>query len=517
MAAAVPSSSPQRVLKMPPRKQGLPPLLPEGWIVEDTERKSWRLGKIIGQGGFGTIYLASRHLDVAVSEDTSFVIKVEPAGNGPLFTELKFYQRAAKPDSLRKWRTSHGLNFLGIPAYGGSGLSEYKGTRFRFMVVERLGTDLQKVCQQNGGRLKAETVLKLGCRLLDVLEFIHQNEYVHADIKAANLLLGYRDPTQVYLADYGLSYRYCPRGVHKVYKPDPKRRHDGTIEYTSIDAHKGVATSRRGDLEVLGYCLLHWLSGSLPWDSVLKNPLLVQAAKTRLMENLPDSVLELSGGGGGMAAVAMFLQHVNQLDYEEKPNYQLLRDILSASLRQKDDLLDFCSPEEEHNHKVSVRKNLCFGVSAPQRAARTRPAARGASRPRVLPVDGKDMEADAEGQQPSPALQRHRRAKAVPPKSSSHTPLKELPPKEEKTKGAQTKRVFRWAEPELAAHTHHDLWAEGLEQEESHLEPRLPEPRYSLRERPAGSQDSNWALKHCSSSSIIIAVLLLIFLVLFAL
>lgn len=45
---------------------------------------------------------------------------------------------------------------------------------------------------------------------------------------------------QVYLADYGLSYRYCPNGEHKEYKENPKKGHNGTIEYTSIDAHKGV-------------------------------------------------------------------------------------------------------------------------------------------------------------------------------------------------------------------------------------------------------------------------------------
>lgn len=32
---------------------------------------------------------------------------------------------------------------------------------------------------------------------VDVLEYIHENAYVHADIKAANLMLGYRDPEQV--------------------------------------------------------------------------------------------------------------------------------------------------------------------------------------------------------------------------------------------------------------------------------------------------------------------------------
>ena len=45
---------------------------------------------------------------------------------------------------------------------------------------------------------------------------------------------------QVYLLDYGLVYRFNPEGKHKEYKEDPKRKHDGTIEFTSRDAHNGV-------------------------------------------------------------------------------------------------------------------------------------------------------------------------------------------------------------------------------------------------------------------------------------
>lgn len=45
---------------------------------------------------------------------------------------------------------------------------------------------------------------------------------------------------QVYLGDFGLAYRYAPDGKLKEYKEDPKKCHDGTIEFTSIDAHKGV-------------------------------------------------------------------------------------------------------------------------------------------------------------------------------------------------------------------------------------------------------------------------------------
>ncbi|XP_070771681.1 serine/threonine-protein kinase VRK2 isoform X2 [Enoplosus armatus] len=315
----------------PPRKRALPKPLPEGFVLADTEKKKWRLGKIIGQGGCGLIYLASQDVDRPVAADTDFVIKVEYQENGPLFSELKFYQRAAKPESMQRWKRSRKLDFLGIPTYWGSGLAEYNDLRYRFMAMDRLGSDLEKVCKSNGGRLQKSTALQLGRGLVAVLEFIHENEYVHADIKAANLMLGHRDPEQVYLADYGLSYRYCPDGVHKEYKENPKKGHNGTIEYTSLDAHKGVAPSRRGDLQILGFCLLHWLCGSLPWDNVLKNPTQVQEAKARLMDNLPDSVQQLSVSGSGTDEVAEFLLYVKTLDYQNKPDYQLLKDLLGRA------------------------------------------------------------------------------------------------------------------------------------------------------------------------------------------
>ncbi|KAL6101395.1 vrk2 [Pungitius sinensis] len=313
----------------PPKKRALPKALPEGFILTDSEKKTWRLGKMIGQGGCGLIYLASRDLDRPVTADTDFVLKVESQDNGPLFSELKFYQRAAKPGNMQKWKQRRKMDFLGIPTYWGSGLAEHNDLRYRFMAMDRLGSDLQKIFEFRGGCLEAASVLQLGRGLVDVLEYIHENEYVHADIKAANLMLCCRDPEKVYLADYGLSYRYCPDGVHKEYQENPKKGHNGTIEYTSLDAHRGVAPSRRGDLQILGFCLLHWLCGSLPWDQLLKKPAEVQEAKHRLMDDLPDSVLHLSVGGTSTEQLASFLSYVKTLGYTDKPNYGHLKQLLA--------------------------------------------------------------------------------------------------------------------------------------------------------------------------------------------
>nr|XP_004669027.2 serine/threonine-protein kinase VRK2 isoform X2 [Jaculus jaculus] len=306
-------------------KSSLPVPLPEGKVLDDMEGKQWVLGKMIGSGGFGLIYLAFPINKT--NKDASHVIKVEYQENGPLFSELKFYQRAAKKDYIKKWIEQKQLDYLGIPMFYGFGLTDFKGRSYRFMVMERLGIDLQKISDQNG-TFEKSTVLHLGIRMLDVLEYIHEKEYVHGDLKAANLLLGYKNPDRVYLADYGLSYRYCPNGNHKEYQENPRKGHNGTIEFTSLDAHKGVAPSRRSDVEILGYCMLRWLCGMLPWEQNLKDPVAVQTAKTNLLDELPQSVLRWAPGSS-CHEVAQFMVCVHNLAYDEKPNYQKLKNILN--------------------------------------------------------------------------------------------------------------------------------------------------------------------------------------------
>ncbi|XP_040556993.1 serine/threonine-protein kinase VRK1 isoform X9 [Gallus gallus] len=345
--------------KKAPAKRKLAEVFALGEVLTDTSRKEWKLGVPIGQGGFGRLYLADVNSSKSVGSDAPYVVKVEPSQNGPLFTELKFYMRAAKPDEIQKWTKSHKLKYLGVPRYWGSGLHEKSGNSYRFMIMDRFGRDLQKVYEENAKRFAHKTVLQLGLRILDILEYIHEHEYVHGDIKASNLLQSYKNPNQVYLVDYGLAYRYCPEGVHKAYKEDPKRCHDGTIEYTSIDAHKGVATltdffssmyiylapSRRGDLEILGYCMVHWLSGHLPWEDNLKDPNFVRDSKIRCRDNISELMEKCFPGKNKPDEIRKYMEKVKQLSYEEKPVYPHFREILLQGLKsigQKDDgVLDF--------------------------------------------------------------------------------------------------------------------------------------------------------------------------------
>ena len=53
------------------------------------------------------------------------------------------------------------------------------------------------------------------------------------------------------------------------------------IPHLSLEMLSPTALSRRSDLEILGYCLLRWLCGRLPWEGCLQDPAAVQTAKTK--------------------------------------------------------------------------------------------------------------------------------------------------------------------------------------------------------------------------------------------
>jgi vaccinia related kinase len=124
-----------------------------------------------------------------------------------------------------------------MPHFIGSGSHDQDSMKHRFVVMPRYGRDLWSIFLENERKLPMHTVFRVALQMLDVLEYIHGRTYVHADIKGANILLEFvkGKPAQTYLVDFGLASHYTT----KDFKPDPKKMHNGTIEYTSRDAHHG--------------------------------------------------------------------------------------------------------------------------------------------------------------------------------------------------------------------------------------------------------------------------------------
>ena len=81
---------------------------------------------------------------------------------------------------VSEWMKAHKQKWLGVPRYIGSGLHEdSKSEKYRFMVMERFGTDLQKIFESNGKRFPRKTVLTLGIRIVGNIDNIIYLDQAH--------------------------------------------------------------------------------------------------------------------------------------------------------------------------------------------------------------------------------------------------------------------------------------------------------------------------------------------------
>lgn len=169
----------------------------------------------------------------------------------------------------------------------------------------------------------------LADQMISRLEYIHSKEILHRDLKPENFLIGLeKNANTIYLIDFGLSKKFIEKGIHIPFKE--KVGLVGTARYTSINSHLGNEQSRRDDLESLGYILIYFLKGSLPWMNLNgqtkeeKHKLIVNMKMAtsieKLCEGLPKEFED-------------YMKYCRkELKFEDEPNYTHLKKMFRTLL-----------------------------------------------------------------------------------------------------------------------------------------------------------------------------------------
>ncbi|CAK7353248.1 unnamed protein product [Dovyalis caffra] len=202
--------------------------------------EKYKLGRKIGSGSFGEIFLATH---IHSGEIVAVKIESRSTKHPQLLYEAKLYK------------------ILG----GGSGIANIKWCGVdgedNVLVIDLLGPSLEDLFVYCGRKFSLKTVLMLADQMIARIEYMHSKGFLHRDIKPDNFLMGLgRKANQVYVIDFGLAKRYRDPTTHQ------------HITYSSaIDLAPVISVnkqSRRDDLESIGYVLLYFLRGSLPWQGL---------------------------------------------------------------------------------------------------------------------------------------------------------------------------------------------------------------------------------------------------------
>ena len=231
------------------------------------------------------------------------------------------------------------------------------------MVMELLGDNLQKLIKsQKEKKFSLKTTLMLGIQILKRIQTLHENNFIHRDIKPENFTIGLKKMNNIiYMIDYGLTRKYCDS--HKNHIPYKEGKNlTGTALYASIYTQKGIEQSRRDDLESLGYMMVYFCKGELPWmDVKAKN----KAGKyKKIMEKKIEMKPEILCNGLVSEFMAYF-KYVRELQFTEEPNYNYLLGLLNNAMKKnniKNDFkFDWCASSDDkknNNEKFISTENL---------------------------------------------------------------------------------------------------------------------------------------------------------------
>lgn len=224
--------------------------------------------------------------------------------------------------------------------------------KYTYLVVKLLGPSLKYIfhecCKK---KFSLGTILNISLQMISILQQIHQKGVILRYIKPGNIVTGLKEnKNKIYFIDFEYAKKYIKNGKHI---ENIKARYvRGNKKYISANAHKGNKTSRRDDIESLGYNIIYYMKGGkLPWDKADDmdelESIKMKISLDELCKGLPEEI-------------KLFIKYAKEMEFYQEPDYEYLKGLL-LKIAQKNNIdANNVELDWENNEHYNLFVNCLF-------------------------------------------------------------------------------------------------------------------------------------------------------------
>ncbi|KAJ2931367.1 hypothetical protein H1R20_g5738, partial [Candolleomyces eurysporus] len=254
----------------------------------------WIKGALIGAGSFGKVYLgmdASNGLLMAVKQ-------VElPVGSGPnqerkksmlsaLETEIELLKNLQHPNIVRYLYSSLDEEFLNI-------------------FLEYVPGGSVATLLSNYGAFEENLVRNFVRQILQGLDYLHERDIIHRDIKGANILVDNKGGVKI--SDFGISKKVDDNllGGNRLHRPSLQ----GSVFWMAPEVVKQTGHTKKADIWSVGCLVVEMLTGEHPWAQLTQMQAIFKIGSSA-KPAIPSDI---------SAEAQDFLQRTFEINHEARP------------------------------------------------------------------------------------------------------------------------------------------------------------------------------------------------------
>jgi WD40 repeat protein len=198
---------------------------------------NYRLLRLIGQGGFGEVYLGEHVYLQRQAAIKVLSVRLEKEDMEGFLNEARTIARLEHPNIVQvlEFGVESGIPFL-VMSYAPNGTLRQRHPRGTTLPIPAMVSYVKQVA--------------------DALQYAHDEKLIHRDVKPENMLLGRRN--EVLLSDFGIAL------IAQSTSSQSKQEVVGTVAYMAPEQIQGKPRPA-SDQYALGIVVYEWLSGDRPF------------------------------------------------------------------------------------------------------------------------------------------------------------------------------------------------------------------------------------------------------------